>query len=352
MHAVSRRRGRGGRVHAAFDALGGALARRFPPPRRLRTVRDRPGVRIPRLRRESAATLVDIGFDGYAIGGPRCRRRAAGDGRCRRADRGGPAARPPALPHGRRPAEDIVAAVAAGVDMFDCVLPTRSGRNGQAFTARGKVNIRNARHADDPEPLDASCSCPTCRGYSRAYLHHLVRAGEILGAVLMTRHNLHRYQDLMRNLRAAIAGRKSSRFRRSASVLRLTDGTPWPSVLGSWRGPVAQSVEHLTFNQMVAGSIPAGLTTHIRAAAGSPVWRMGWDSNPRDARAPTGFQDRRHKPLGHPSGAHSRVFPSLPARSWTYCHATRPERAPREIDHSTASARSAAAAIGNPKASA
>ena len=160
---------------------------------------------FPRLRRESAATLVDIGFDGYAIGGL-----AVGEGPQAMVDAAALTAE--ALPRDRprylmgvgRP-EDIVAAVAAGVDMFDCVLPTRSGRNGQAFTARGKVNIRNARHADDPEPLDASCSCPTCRGYSRAYLHHLVRAGEILGAVLMTRHNLHRYQDLMRNLRAAIA---------------------------------------------------------------------------------------------------------------------------------------------------
>ena len=156
------------------------------------------------LRRDSAAALVDIGFDGYAIGGL-----AVGEGPQAMVETAALTAE--ALPRDRprylmgvgRP-EDIVAAVAAGVDMFDCVLPTRSGRNGQAFTARGKVNIRNARHADDPAPLDLSCSCPTCRGYSRAYLHHLVRSGEILGAVAMTRHNLHRYQDLMRGLRDAI----------------------------------------------------------------------------------------------------------------------------------------------------
>ena len=157
-----------------------------------------------RLRRDSAAALVDIGFDGYAIGGL-----AVGEGPQAMVETAALTAE--ALPRDRprylmgvgRP-EDIVVAVAAGVDMFDCVLPTRSGRNGQAFTARGKVNIRNARHADDPAPLDPSCSCPTCRGYSRAYLHHLVRSGEILGAVAMTRHNLHRYQDLMRGLRDAI----------------------------------------------------------------------------------------------------------------------------------------------------
>ena len=157
-----------------------------------------------RLRRDSAAALVDIGFDGYAIGGL-----AVGEGPQAMIETAAltaetlPRDRPRYLMGVGRP-EDIVAAVAAGVDMFDCVLPTRSGRNGQAFTARGKVNIRNARHADDPAPLDPSCSCPTCRGYSRAYLHHLVRSGEILGAVAMTRHNLHRYQDLMRGLRDAI----------------------------------------------------------------------------------------------------------------------------------------------------
>jgi queuine tRNA-ribosyltransferase len=101
--------------------------------------------------------------------------------------------------------DDIVGAVERGIDMFDCVLPTRSGRTGQAFTARGPVNIRNAKHAEDQGPLDPSCGCPTCGSFSRAYLHHLVRAGEILGAMLMTEHNLWFYQQLMAGLRAAIA---------------------------------------------------------------------------------------------------------------------------------------------------
>lgn len=163
---------------------------------------------FPALRRESAARLVDTGFDGYAIGGL-----AVGEGPEAMIDTAAltaaelPADKPRYLMGVGRP-EDIAAAVAAGVDMFDCVLPTRSGRNGQAFTSRGKANLRNARHADDAGPLDPSCSCPVCRSHSRAYLHHLVRSKEILGAVLLTQHNLHRYQSLMRGLREAItAGR-------------------------------------------------------------------------------------------------------------------------------------------------
>ncbi len=157
------------------------------------------------LRRESAARLVDIGFDGYAIGGL-----AVGEGPEALIETAAltaallPTDRPRYLMGVGRP-EDIVAAVAAGVDMFDCVLPTRSGRNGQAFTGLGKLNIRNAGHAADPSPLDPSCPCPTCRSHSRAYLHHLVRSGEILGAILMTQHNLHHYQHLMGQLREAIA---------------------------------------------------------------------------------------------------------------------------------------------------
>ncbi|HVO16045.1 MAG TPA: tRNA guanosine(34) transglycosylase Tgt, partial [Alphaproteobacteria bacterium] len=106
----------------------------------------------------------------------------------------------------------IVGAVARGIDMFDCVMPTRSGRTGQAFTRRGSLNIRNARHAEDSRPLNAACRCPACRGYSRAYLHHLVRAGEILGAMLLTWHNLHYYQDLMTDIRMAIAERRFEGF--------------------------------------------------------------------------------------------------------------------------------------------
>ena len=100
--------------------------------------------------------------------------------------------------------DDIVEAVRRGIDMFDCVLPTRSGRTGQAFTADGPINIRNARFAEDQGPLDPECGCPTCGSYSRAYVHHLVRSGEILGAMLMTEHNLSFYQRLMQGLRDAI----------------------------------------------------------------------------------------------------------------------------------------------------
>jgi queuine tRNA-ribosyltransferase len=99
---------------------------------------------------------------------------------------------------------DLVGAVARGVDMFDCVLPTRSGRTAQAWTRSGPLNLRNARHAEDPTPLDPDCGCPACRDHSRAYLHHLVRCNEILGAMLLTWHNLHYYQDIMRGLRGAI----------------------------------------------------------------------------------------------------------------------------------------------------
>jgi queuine tRNA-ribosyltransferase len=100
---------------------------------------------------------------------------------------------------------DIVGAVARGIDMFDCVMPTRSGRTAQAFTHRGTVNLRNARHAEDQRPLDEACGCGACRGYSRAYLHHLSKANEILGSMLLTEHNLRYYGDLMRDLRDAIA---------------------------------------------------------------------------------------------------------------------------------------------------
>ena len=101
--------------------------------------------------------------------------------------------------------DDIVGAVMRGVDMFDCVLPSRSGRTGQALTRRGAVNIRNARHAEDPRPLDPECGCPACAAYSRAYLHHVFKAGEIIAAMLLTWHNLHYYQELMAGLREAIS---------------------------------------------------------------------------------------------------------------------------------------------------
>ena len=115
-----------------------------------------------------------------------------------------PADRPRYLMGVGKPA-DLIGAVRRGIDLFDCVLPTRSGRTAQAFTRRGTVNLRNARHAEDPRPLDADCACRACRHYSRAYLHHLVRAQEILAPMLLTEHNLRYYADLMAELRGAIA---------------------------------------------------------------------------------------------------------------------------------------------------
>ncbi len=156
------------------------------------------------LRAESTERLLATGFDGYALGGL-----AVGEGQeamfaCLDHAVGGlPTDRPRYLMGVGKP-DDIVGAVARGIDMMDCVLPSRSGRTGQAFTRRGVVNIRNARHADDPRPLDEDCGCPACRGYSRGYLHHVSRAKEIIGAMLMTWHNLHYYQDLMAGMRDAI----------------------------------------------------------------------------------------------------------------------------------------------------
>lgn len=164
------------------------------------------------LRAHSAEGLIGIGFPGYAVGGL-----AVGetqDEMFRVLDETVPRLpedKPRYLMGVGKP-DDIVGAVMRGVDMFDCVLPTRSGRTAQAFTRRGTVNIRNARHADDPRPLDEECRCPACRNYSRAYLHHLTKAGEILGAMLLTWHNLTYYQDLMSGLRAAIAAGRLETF--------------------------------------------------------------------------------------------------------------------------------------------
>ncbi|HBV54231.1 MAG TPA: tRNA guanosine(34) transglycosylase Tgt [Rhodobacteraceae bacterium] len=160
------------------------------------------------LREESAKALTDIGFDGYAIGGL-----AVGEGQeamfsvLDYAPGFLPQDKPRYLMGVGKP-DDIVGAVKRGVDMMDCVLPSRSGRTGQGWTRRGQVNLRNARHADDPRPLDAECGCPACQNYSRAYLHHVVKAQEIIGSMLLTWHNLRYYQDLMAGMRAAIgAGR-------------------------------------------------------------------------------------------------------------------------------------------------
>jgi len=170
------------------------------------------GANYEDLRRESLDKLMEIGFPGYSIGGL-----AVGEGReemFRVLEFTTPhmdGAKPRYLMGVGKPA-DIVGAVARGVDMFDCVAPTRSGRHGQAWTRAGAINIKNAKYADDPEPLDPSSACPASRDYSKAYLHHLFRAGEYLGPMLLTWHNLHYYQELMAGMRAAIAAGGFSGF--------------------------------------------------------------------------------------------------------------------------------------------
>ena len=157
------------------------------------------------LRQQSAEALIDIGFDGYAVGGL-----AVGEGQ--EAMFGVLDYAPSFLPQdkprylmGVGKPDDIVGAVQRGIDMMDCVLPSRSGRTGQAWTAMGAINLKNARHKDDPRPLEEGCTCPACTGYSRAYLHHVVKSDEIIGSMLLTWHNLHYYQQLMAGLRGAIA---------------------------------------------------------------------------------------------------------------------------------------------------
>jgi queuine tRNA-ribosyltransferase len=163
------------------------------------------GGTYPDLRQRSAEGLRAIGFDGYAIGGL-----AVGEPQTAMFEtleatvQHLPAGQPRYLMGVGKP-DDIAGAVLRGVDMFDCVLPTRSGRNGQAFTWDGPLNLKNARHADDAAPVDPDCRCPACRQFSRAYLHHTVKSGEIIAAMLLTWHNLVFYQDLMAALRAAIA---------------------------------------------------------------------------------------------------------------------------------------------------
>jgi queuine tRNA-ribosyltransferase len=164
------------------------------------------------LRRVSAEKLIEIGFDGYAVGGL-----AVGEGQQAMfacldyAPDMLPADKPRYLMGVGKP-DDIVGAVERGIDMFDCVLPTRSGRNGQAFTWAGPLNIRNARFAEDLSPLDPRCTCPVCATWSRAYLHHLVKAGEMLGAMLMTQHNIHFYQAMMQAVRDSIAEGRFATF--------------------------------------------------------------------------------------------------------------------------------------------
>ncbi|MBT8154040.1 tRNA guanosine(34) transglycosylase Tgt [Epibacterium ulvae] len=171
--------------HALFGIMQGGLEKDF--------------------REESAKALTDIGFEGYAIGGL-----AVGEGQ--EAMFGCLEYAPDFLPQdkprylmGVGKPDDIVGAVKRGIDMMDCVLPSRSGRTGQAWTRRGQINIKNARHADDPRPLDENCSCPACSKYSRAYLHHVFRSNEMISGMLLTWHNLHYFQQIMQEMRDAIA---------------------------------------------------------------------------------------------------------------------------------------------------
>ena len=181
------------------------------------------GSTFERLRRESADRLLEIGFDGYAIGGL-----AVGEGHGAMAEvldyAPGmfPAERPRYLMGVGKPV-DIVEAVARGIDMFDCVLPTRSGRHGQAWTWDGAINLKNARFAEDDAPLDPGSACPASRDYSKAYLHHLFKAGEILGQVLLSWHNVAMFQALMGELREAIAEGRLEAFRRDFAD-RLQNG--------------------------------------------------------------------------------------------------------------------------------
>ena len=171
---------------------------------------------FPGLRAASVTALTAIGFEGYAVGGL-----AVGEGQTemfRVLDATLPLL-PPDRPRylmGVGTPADIVGAVRRGVDMFDCVIPTRSGRTGRAYTSRGVLNLRNARHAEDPGPVDPGCDCPACSRHSRAYLHHLIRADEMLGPMLLTWHNLRYFQTLTARLREAIL---AGRFEAEAAAL-------------------------------------------------------------------------------------------------------------------------------------
>ena len=184
------------------------------------------GGMYPELRSESLAGLRDIGFNGYAVGGlsvgePKEEMLGVLDHLQPRL----PADSPRYLMGVGTP-EDLVESVRRGIDMFDCVMPTRNARNGYLFTSRGMLRIRNARHARDTGPLDENCDCYTCRNYSRAYLRHLDKTGEILGARLNTIHNLYYYQALMRDLRAAIAENRLQDFVREFYAMRDQTAPP------------------------------------------------------------------------------------------------------------------------------
>jgi queuine tRNA-ribosyltransferase len=199
------------RSRAAFDELGSAASGS-------QVFGIVQGGMYPELRRASLEGLLEIGFDGMAIGGL-----SVGEPRDERLlvlDTTLPLI-PPEVPRylmGVGTPTDLLDAVERGVDMFDCVLPTRNARNGHLFTADGVIRIRNARYRDDPEPLQADCGCYTCRHYSRAYLRHLNQCGEILGARLNTIHNLFYYQQLMAGMRAAIQAGELERFSRDTRL--------------------------------------------------------------------------------------------------------------------------------------
>ena len=179
------------------------------------------------LRERSVQGLKAIGFDGYAVGGL-----AVGEGQATMFEVLDwtvptlPPDRPRYLMGVGKP-DDLVGAVARGIDLFDCVLPTRSGRTGQAFTRRGSLNIKNARHQEDPRPVDPDCRCAACAGgFSRAYLHHLFKAGEMLGPILLTQHNLVTYQDLMAGMRKAIAAGRFAAFQADFAALQAQGDLP------------------------------------------------------------------------------------------------------------------------------
>jgi len=180
----------------------------------------------PDLREESANALKTIGFDGYAVGGL-----AVGEGQdemfrmLHATVPHLPADKPRYLMGVGKP-DDIVGAVMHGIDMFDCVIPTRSGRTGQAFTRRGTVNMRNARHISDPRPIDELCACPACSHHSRAYIHHLFRAEEMLGPMLLTWHNIQYYQDLMHDIRRAIEEKSLEKFAADFATDQAKDDIP------------------------------------------------------------------------------------------------------------------------------
>jgi len=172
------------------------------------------------LRAESVAALEDIDFEGYAVGGL-----AVGEGQeamleTLKATTPLMQDRKPRYLMGVGKPSDLVGGVARGIDMFDCVLPTRSGRTGQGFTRRGSVNLKNARHADDPRPLDDACNCPVCKRFSRAYLHHLFKAEEVLSLMLLSWHNIYYYQDLMREMQCSIDAGRFAEFEVSFQAMQ------------------------------------------------------------------------------------------------------------------------------------